>query len=361
MGGISGLPPMNGDNSTSKIEIIRREKDKFEQDAFTSYKEYKHQVQTQYNEYRQRVVDNYNNYRNKVSGNGVNSEAYADAMSKPWNEYTAQAPVQSPVMNKPQTAPVYSPDSGVTQFSTTVEIQETNHPPVYYDGNDESIADAAGNSASGVANASGTVTPAPVTGPKEGENPEYDRIVNGEAAPVEGNVQADSSNEIEDTVPVENKKPDETKPAPEQENPLQNAASVKRQGVSGKYLLNESDNGKGFTLSTNMTVARPHEAEKFFAGASTMTINPKDKITKDKDGNYVFRGLKSKNYNILQQNITLASQKISMNNAIYNDLMTKQNSGTELSEAEQNFVKYHLETLKRNGLGVDAAGNLIDN
>ena len=54
------------------------------------------------------------------------------------------------------------------------------------------------------------------------------------------------------------------------------------------------------------------------------------------------------------------SQKISINNAIYNDLLTKQKSGTELTDAENLFIKSHLKDLQKFGIGVDNSGNLIN-
>ena len=54
------------------------------------------------------------------------------------------------------------------------------------------------------------------------------------------------------------------------------------------------------------------------------------------------------------------AQRVSIDNAVYNDLLAKQKNGTELSDAEQSFIQSHLQNLERYGLGVDEEGNLID-
>lgn len=144
------------------------------------------------------------------------------------------------------------------------------------------------------------------------------------------------------------------------ENPLNDQPTIRREGVSGKYIITESDNEHGFDAKSNFKVGMNHEANKFFGKASTIAMDKKDQITRNEDGSYSFRGIKSKSLNILQQKITMTSQKISGNNAIYNDLLSKQQSGTELTGPEKNFMNAHLQNIAKYGLGVDANGNLID-
>ena len=54
------------------------------------------------------------------------------------------------------------------------------------------------------------------------------------------------------------------------------------------------------------------------------------------------------------------SKRIYINNEIYNDLLTKKKSETELNDAENLFIKSHLKNLQKLGLGVDSSGNLIN-
>lgn len=163
----------------------------------------------------------------------------------------------------------------------------------------------------------------------------------------------DASGDVRETeLDNDNVKPDIQKTVPDIK-----MVKISRQGVSGAYSLTAGENGKGFSLITDMKVTGFGEASKFFR----INDNKGNGLYFDeKTKRYSFRGIEHPRLDYLQSRMDFTSQRISINNAIYNDLLTKKKSGTELSDAENLFIKSHLKNLQKLGLGVDSSGNLIN-
>lgn len=130
--------------------------------------------------------------------------------------------------------------------------------------------------------------------------------------------------------------------------------AVQAEGVKGTYILTEGENGKGFSLKQNMSVSLINsEVKDFF-------LPNNREITQSADGTYEYRGIKSKNFSALQNRIMLTAQRTAMNNAVYQDLLQRQKSGVELTDAEKSFMKQYKGSLASYGLGVDDNGKLFD-
>lgn len=292
-----------------------REYENYVDDQHREFENFRNQAQEDFNNFRNEAHERFQSFRDSVMGKKTTpeptsaltpeqsarnraNEEYIEILgnSDNWKEYEAQKPIPSPLEGKPDTAPIYKPD---------------------LDGAD----DIQGTEPLGQFEESTAVEPTSIAKPK----------------PV-------LTKPIVLTEPTEPAKPVEPQ-------------HVDRKGVTGTYTLTPGKNGKGFSLSTNMTVSFNGEAAKFF---HWNPLQGNDINYDDKTKLYSFRGISGKNRSIVQRKMTMAAQNVSMNNAIYNDLLTKQKSGTELTDAEKSFIDYHLSNIKRYGLGVDAQGNLID-
>lgn len=180
----------------------------------------------------------------------------------------------------------------------------------------------------------------PQNGMVDAENPVTPQGKMKDVGPVEYEIEVDNVN-------------------PQVQNPNSNdeIAEVSRQGVSGSYSLTAGEDGKGFNLKINMKVSGNGEASRFF------TIS-KDKGNEvyfnEKTQLYSFRGIAHHRLSFLQSRMDFISQNISVNNAIYNDLLNKQKAGTELTDAEKSFIEAHLKNVEQYGLGIDGNGNLIN-
>ena len=134
---------------------------------------------------------------------------------------------------------------------------------------------------------------------------------------------------------------------------------ISRNGLEGIYTLTSGADGSGYRLESKCFPGSNYEAREFFRDQGLLA-DDNHKIIKGKDGLYSFRGITGNTWGIVSKQATAIGQKISMNNAIYNDLLNKQKSGTELTEPEKAFIKDHLSNLEKYGLGLDSNGNLID-
>ncbi len=133
--------------------------------------------------------------------------------------------------------------------------------------------------------------------------------------------------------------------------------NINNEKTVGTYTFLPDGNG-GYRLDAKMQLFGGPEANKFF---KTMSIGSGNKAEYDKKtGQYSFRGISSNSRQGLNDILMNISNQVSMNNAIYKDLLSKQQSGVELSDVEKKFMEDHLESLKQYNLGVDAQGNLID-
>lgn len=127
--------------------------------------------------------------------------------------------------------------------------------------------------------------------------------------------------------------------------------------VKGSYTLAPSDNGDGYRLDkSSLILNNKGEASSFFE----MTNKNGNNIYQLSNGLYEFRGIQSSGMSSLQSLMDSASQELSINNAIYNDLLDKQNSGVELADYEKAFMSKHLEDLNNYGLALDKNGNIIN-
>ncbi len=127
--------------------------------------------------------------------------------------------------------------------------------------------------------------------------------------------------------------------------------------VKGSYTLAPSDNGDGYRLDTSSLILNNKgEASSFFE----MTNKNGNNIYQLSNGLYEFRGLQESGMSSLQSRMDSASQDLSLNNAIYNDLSNKQASGVELADYEKAFMSKHLEDLNNYGLALDKNGNIIN-
>lgn len=181
-------------------------------------------------------------------------------------------------------------------------------------------------------------------------------VYNPEASPVK-DIDADTAAGGADRTNLVSAKDNPSVETPQQEKSKIPFSVVERDGVIGKYKITTGSDGTGFSLATNMSVSRGGEAMDFFR----LNGDAGNEMKYDKDSKrYSFRGIQSHDQSFLQSRMTMASQSVSINNAIYNDLLNKQKNGTELTDAEQSFIKYHFENLERYGLGVDENGNLIN-
>lgn len=122
--------------------------------------------------------------------------------------------------------------------------------------------------------------------------------------------------------------------------------------VKGSYTLGPSDNEDGFSLKSNLTVYDNGSAYEFFK----MNL---DNISTE-NGYFEFRGIKSSDFGELEKSVLNTSRNVSYKNAIYKDLLNKQNSGVELADYEKAFMNKHLEELNSYGLAIDKNGNIIN-
>lgn len=181
-------------------------------------------------------------------------------------------------------------------------------------------------------------------------------VYNEPVTPIEGKKAADPLAGIKDVGPVEYKEQDlKSEPVNVDKEPVE-MKNISRKGVSGGYSITAGENGEGYNLITNMSVEGRGEASKFFV----MNNEKGNGLYKNDNGQLSFRGIKHHRLSTLQRRMDMASQTISINNAIYNDLLTKEKSGTELTDAEKSFMKSHIENLGKYGLGLDNNGNLIN-
>lgn len=177
-------------------------------------------------------------------------------------------------------------------------------------------------------------------------------------APVQAETPVTPQAEMRDVGPVEYKNEDNNVDQQVQ-NPKPNVemVEVSRQGVSGSYSLTAGKDGEGFNLVTDMKVSGNGEASKFFRlngeQGNGLYFNENTK-------RYSFRGIEHHRLSFLESRMDFISQKVSVNNAIYNDLLNKQKAGTELTDAEKSFIDAHLKNIEQYGLGIDSNGNLIN-
>ncbi len=194
-----------------------------------------------------------------------------------------------------------------------------------------------------------------VTGPSAEENPEYDQTIRNGYQGV--NPREVSLESVENVAPTETPTaPTETPTVPQDDQPKVEPRRVEMRGVAGTYSITGSEDGKSFSVNSRMYASSGHPAQSFFDASFV----GKNKMTRTDDGSYTFRGMKSQSANVLRNLAMERGRTISVNTAIYRDLMTKKDGGTELTKPEQQFVESYLNSLEQYQLGIDDEYNLVD-
>lgn len=320
MSEVSNVGPVGKGGTTPKSVISGKQEKKvgnafdayreFKQKSEAQYKDFQAKTQKEYEEFRNKVMQDYNAFKDGVTSDDNVDDEYAKVLADPdnWKQYEAHEGEKPPIMNKPKTPPVYNSENEAGGEYVQAQIEELpkmDKPKT-----------------------------APVYNPAD-EN----------GATVEKNTSPEPK--------VIDKPQGTTEPEPADTEQKKLVNQVSRQGASGKYSITEGKNGNGFQLNHEMQVRMLGEARKFFSPGF-------GEIKRDEDGFYNYRGIKSKNYNIVNQRLQSTSIEVSANNAIYNDLLAKKNNGTELTNAEKNFMDYHIKNLALHNLSVDKDGNIID-
>ncbi len=119
--------------------------------------------------------------------------------------------------------------------------------------------------------------------------------------------------------------------------------------INGTYEIAAKDDGNGYTLKNDFNLNGQKDVAKFY---NTSNIKHDDQ-----SGEYSIRGLKSKNYNILQAKMLSEIDNLTINHAVYMDLKKKdQNS---LTEPEKLFMNDFIDRLAQKGFALDAQSNEI--
>lgn len=292
----------------------------FRQQANADYESFRQQANADYENFVNQAHEEYENFANPDNEkNPVQDERaaanarYVEEMRKPWKEYKMAEPIPIPEL-------------------------EDNHP-IIINPDAEGYEDKSGGSQ--LIEAEEPVIPKAITGPPRGTNPEYDKMVLGE-------------NTVDDSTPAEStpKKVDN----PQQK--IQKQIIQRDDGIVGVYAITPDESGSGFRVIQQMSVSviKNKDYNKYFK----VSLMGENNIEPDEQGYYNYRGIKSDNYNVFSRMLLLQGQKTLINNAIYDDLVSKQKSGTELTDAEKNFMQFHLQNLESMGLGRDANGKMYD-
>ncbi len=281
----------------------------FRNQAAADYENFRQQANSDYENFVQQAREEYENFANPDNDSVQDARdaanaRYAEQLRQPWKEYKLEEAVPIPEID--DVGPVIYQDEG--EDSKTVDAEEPISIKV-------------------------------IAGPPRGTNPEYDKMVQGET-------------QVEET-PAETPKPREKDNQPEVPKQV-----IQRDGITGSYSITPGKNGSGFMIVQEMNVSliQNKEYNQYFKA----DLFGENKIEQNEQGYYEYRGVKSDNYNIFSMKLRMRGQQTIINNAIYNDLTSKQKSGTELTDAEKNFMQYHLKQLETMGLGIDANGKIYD-
>lgn len=131
------------------------------------------------------------------------------------------------------------------------------------------------------------------------------------------------------------------------------------QGISGSYQL--SDDGKGgYKLTMNLNiVGYKNQAVKAFKNGLIDDIGML-KIKPDENDQYNFRGVKSRNPNVLRIAVNNKAQQIACQTAIYKDLQERKTNGETLNTGELKFMQDYNTLLKQSNLKLNEQGDLED-
>ena len=339
----------------------------FRQQANADYESFRQQANADYENFVNQAHEEYENFANPDNEkNPVQDERaaanarYVEEMRKPWKEYKMAEPIPIPELedNHPiiinpdaersEAKPVqFTPNVKVTGIRDPFTLDEMLPPgetpeemPIdSIDGVKVQREDKSGGSQ--LIEAEEPVIPKAITGPPRGTNPEYDKMVLGE-------------NAVDDSTPAE--------PTPQKvdnsQQKIQKQIIQRDDGIVGIYAITPDESGNGFRVIKQMSVSviKNKEYNKYFK----VSLIGENKIEPDAQGYYNYRGIKSDNYNVFSRMLLSQGQSTLINNAIYDDLVSKQKSGTKLTDAEKNFMQFHLKNLESMGLGRDSNGKLYD-
>lgn len=151
---------------------------------------------------------------------------------------------------------------------------------------------------------------------------------------------------VTDTVP---KAVAPTAPAPVVEN-NNSFNELKTGAIKGRYQIIADSNSQGFKLVKDVeTIGRP-EAQQYF----------QSRLYTAKTEQWSIRGLTGADLYLLQSKADSVATGLSVNTAIYSDLIAKQKSGTKLSDAERKFLQAHLAELSQYGLKLDGNNKIVE-
>lgn len=126
---------------------------------------------------------------------------------------------------------------------------------------------------------------------------------------------------------------------------------LKTPTINGKYQIIAEDNKEGFRLATEIETIGQPEAKKFFQQRPLYTA---------KTNEWSIRGVLGEDALEVQNKADRVATGLSINTAIYSDLVAKQKAGTPLSEAEKKFVQSHIAELKKYGLQLNDKNEIIE-
>lgn len=120
--------------------------------------------------------------------------------------------------------------------------------------------------------------------------------------------------------------------------------------ATGSYQISETNGGKGYKIKQQIkTVGQPVASELF------------QKFTKNTEtGEYSIRSIKGKNIDVVIMQAQMKATKLSVDNEIYKDIISKQVLGKEPSKAEKMFMEDHLKELQINGLQLDEKYQIVE-
>lgn len=295
----------------------------FRQQANADYESFRQQANADYENFVNQAHEEYENFANPDNEkNPVQDERaaanarYVEEMRKPWKEYKMAEPIPIPELEDNHPI-IINPDAERSeakpvQFTPNVKVTGIRDPFTL----DEMLP--------------------------PGETPEEMPIDSIDGVKVQPD---DESGESQHTHAEDNRQ-------------QVSKQVIQRDGIIGTYSIVPGKNGSGFSLQQKISVSliKNEEYNKYFK----TNLFGENKIEPNEQGYYEYRGVKSDNYKIFSSILRMRGQQTIINNAIYNDLTSKQKSGAELTDAEKNFMQYHLKNLESMGLGRDSNGKLYD-
>lgn len=128
--------------------------------------------------------------------------------------------------------------------------------------------------------------------------------------------------------------------------------TLKTPSFSGQYQIIADNSPQGYKLVPgNIETIGQSEAQKFFQQRPLYTA---------KTNEWSLRGIIGKDAMDVKNKADSVSTSLSVNTAIYSDLIVKQKAGTPLSEAEKKFMQSHIAELQKHGLQLNDKNEIIE-